>query len=155
MVMGAFVVTSCKDIKTGQKGEIALHEVSDDTSKKVICPSIEELSGSYESISESEWSVSLLIENDGIANVQLVKWDAGKYEQRNITKMTGAWAIKCQLITIVYEGIKDEFVFSKSVSLEKIGLDKSSPGLVQSKPYDSRSLVSGATLWKKPHDFFE
>lgn len=109
--------------------------------------------GVYQSISESEWEITLSLFSSGDAEIKLENWDAGEYDKRNVKVVIGKWSIKESKILLKYEGITDVLKYTDKLSLDEFGRSGSAPGLVQISPIESKSIINGIKLWKKPLGF--
>ena len=111
-----------------------------------------ELIGSYQSISESEWNLTLILSPNSDAEIIVENWIAGEYNKRNIDKTKCKWSSKNNMVFIYYENIIDTLIYDSNLSLEVIGEENGAPGLLQSKSnYDG--ILNNVFLWKLPHNF--
>jgi hypothetical protein len=111
------------------------------------------LEGSYGSVSESEWNVTLTLKNDGVAEIIMETWKVGEYERRDAEKTTGRWSAKGNLVTVEYNGITDTLVYDDKLSLAELGYKSGAPGLKQIRAADENSIIGYYSLWKLPHKF--
>ena len=109
--------------------------------------------GSYQTVSESEWAVTLNLKEGGVAEINMETWQAGEYDQRNLTKIQGRWTAKGNIVTLEYKGITDTLVYDEKLSVQTLGYKGGAPGLIQVRAFDERSLISFYPLWKLPHKF--
>jgi hypothetical protein len=110
--------------------------------------------GIYNSISESEWAITVKLNTNGSSEIQFEQWDAGKFNERSVKTEKGTWSINGNKISLKYNQIVDTLIYSDNVSLTELGLKGGAPGLIQVPPIDKRSIIHGVKLWKKPHKFY-
>lgn len=109
--------------------------------------------GIYQSVSESEWAVTVSLLSGGNAEIKLENWKAGEYDKRDSKLVNGRWSINDNKILLKYEGITDILNYTDNLSLIELGFEGSAPGLMQVSPIERTSIVHGVKLWKKPHRF--
>lgn len=114
-----------------------------DESKKFI--------GSYQSISESEWAITLVLLKNGYAEIIHENWIVGEYNNRNITKTKCKWGAKGDFVILNCNDIVDTLVYNKTLSLEEIGEEGGAPGLLSKS--NNYSILNNVYLWKLPHNF--
>jgi hypothetical protein len=113
------------------------------------------LEGSYEGVSESEWSVILTLKPGGIAEIANESWEPGEYKNRYVEKTEGRWSAQGNIVTLTYNGLTDTLVYDENLSLAILGYKGGAPGLKQTRTVDERSLLGNEPLWKLPHKFGE
>jgi len=92
----------------------------------VACPE----SGIFQTVSESEWQVTVSLLENGNAEVLEEAWEPGEYEQRGQSTTYFQWSCKTNLITLKNEGIEEFLLYSKTTSLAEIGVPAENlPGL--------------------------
>lgn len=112
----------------------------------------ENLLGSYQSISESEWQLTLSLFEKGQAEITIENWEPGQYEKRTVVKENARWTYAKDKIVVYYSDKSDTLIYNQKLSLSEIGKSGDAPGLLQSKPgYHGR--FNNVPLWKLPHEF--
>jgi hypothetical protein len=111
------------------------------------------LEGSYGSVSESEWKVTLIMKKAGVAEIIMETWRAGEYERREAEKTSGRWSAKGNVVTVEYNGITDTLVYDDKLSLAELGYKSGAPGLKQIRAADENSIIGYYSLWRLPHKF--
>jgi hypothetical protein len=111
------------------------------------------LEGSYGSVSESEWKVTLNLKKDGVAEIIMETWKPGEYEHHDAEKTTGRWSAKGNSVMVEYNGIKDTLVYDDKLSLAELGYKSGAPGLKQIRAADENSIIGYYSLWRLPHKF--
>jgi hypothetical protein len=111
------------------------------------------IEGVYQSISESEWAVTVTLLSGSKAEIELENWLAGEYDKRTIRIVKSTWSKVDNKIVMKYDGITDVLIYSENLSLSDLGLEGGAPGLMQEPPIAEKSIVHGIKLWKKPHEF--
>jgi hypothetical protein len=111
-----------------------------------------DLLGTYQTISESEWNVTVELKHDNIAIITLENWFPGEYDSRNIETTAGTWAKHDDLVLLKYNQIVDTLVFDPDLSLEELGREGGAPGLEQRTSFAPNSLVHDNKLWRMPLD---
>jgi|SRR3990170_5516863 len=110
--------------------------------------------GVYQSVSESEWDLTVSLFSGGKAQIKLEKWDAGKYEKRDVKIVAGSWSMDNNNIVLRYEDITDILHYTDNLPLNELGLEGGAPGLMQVPPIERKSIIHGIKLWKEPHKFY-
>ncbi len=111
------------------------------------------LEGSYGSVSESEWNVTLTLKKGGAAEISMQTWNVGEYEKRDSEKTTGRWSAKGNIVTVEYKGVTETFVYDDKLSLAELGFKGGAPGLKQIRAADEKAIIGYYSLWKLPHKF--
>jgi len=111
-----------------------------------------DVQGTYQSVSESEWNLTVELRPDNVAIITLENWFPGEYDSRNVETTTGTWVKYGDLILLKYDQTVDTLVFDPHLSLEELGLEGGAPGLHQRTSFAPTSLVHDIKLWKLPHD---
>lgn len=110
--------------------------------------------GVYQSVSESEWDLTVSIFSGGKAQIKLENWDVGKYDKRDVKIVAGSWSLDNNNIVLRYEGITDILHYTDNLPLNELGLEGGAPGLMQVPPIERKSMIHGIKLWKEPHKFY-
>ena len=110
----------------------------------------EVLKGTYASVSESEWHVTLRLAARGMATIRHEAWLAGEYEERSIKKFKGSWSCEGQAVEVRYKGVVDRFAYTATLPYAEFGFEGAGPGLVATGPVTPTSTNGGATLWHQP-----
>ena len=75
--------------------------------------------GVYVSHSESEWEITLQLEENGYAIKTLESWLAGEYEYRNIHIYRGRWTLDGAIITVKYRDKFDTYRILENVEMQE------------------------------------
>lgn len=108
--------------------------------------------GSYQSVTESEWELTLTISKHGKAEIVSESWDPGEFEKRSIEKKSAHWKNLSNHIILSYDNKFDTLEFDPILSLKVIGKNGVAPGLLQNKP-NYEGIFNNVPLWKLPHNF--
>lgn len=111
------------------------------------------IEGSYQTVTESEWNVTLNLKKGGVAEIIKETWNPGEPDKRSGEKIPGRWSARRNIVMLEYNGITDTLVFDEKLSIQSLGLKGGWPGLIQIRAFDDRSLISFYPLWKLPHQF--
>lgn len=112
-----------------------------------------DVTGTYRSVSESEWQLDLTLTRDGKAVIRLETWDAGS-PNRSVKTTSATWRLEKQnVIAVEYDQITDRLKFSNETSLSSIGESGSSVGLTSIPPVPAGSKIGNVILWRLPHTF--
>ena len=107
----------------------------------------EHMSGKYEAVSESEWALSLVLNEDGTAIIEISSWVAGEYINRETQVYKGIWSHDGNIVSVSYNGITETLLYSETLSLSELGKSGGSPGLKgQAKPWD-KGVIGSSSLW--------
>lgn len=109
----------------------------------------ETISGVYEAVSESEWTLTINLMESGDAEVELSYWEAGKHEERVIEKYKGTWRLKGEEVSITYNGITENLRYSKSLSFAELGISGGAPGLSGQSRQKGKRVIGRTNLWLK------
>ena len=109
-------------------------------------PSLD-VTGHYESVSESEWSLDLYLKDDGLARILLQSWEVGSAD-RYTTEFVGTWLISGDQITLVYDETTERLQFSKDQSFREFGCNGHAPGVRGIRSNTENSLFEQTSLWR-------
>jgi len=121
---------------------------------------IPDLTGVYRSISETSWTTTLSLAEDGQGILEHVWWTyeeapEGTMSRKDVSESRNvSWTNNGALIEVMYGSVVDTLCFDRETPLSEIGMANHHPGLSQRQPWPEGSLIRGATLWKHPHDFW-
>ncbi len=105
--------------------------------------------GSYQSVSESEWTLTLSLYEKGRAEIFMETWESGQYEKRTKVQNEANWTNLIDKIVLYYGDKSDTLIYNPKLSFSDIGKSGDAPGFLQSKPdYDGR--FNNVSLWKLP-----
>ena len=87
----------------------------------------------YQTVSESEWNISLLFQEGGKVTILNETWEPGNYENRTQNKLHTTWVCESNVVSIQTESVIETFVYSAATNLKEIGRPELfAPGLVGS-----------------------
>jgi hypothetical protein len=112
----------------------------------------EEFLGSYQSVSESEWSITLSLFENNQAEILFESWEPGQYERRVVEKKNACWMKLRNRIVLKYDEKSDTLIYKPDLSFSGLGKSGGSSGFLQSIP-DYEGLFNDVPLWKLPHKF--
>lgn len=110
------------------------------------------LLGSYQSVSESEWDITLTLLENSNAEIVVENWEPGQYEKRAVEKKNARWINLRDKIVLQYDGKSDTLTYDRELSFSSLGKSGGSPGFLQSIP-NYNGLFNDIPLWKLPHNF--
>jgi hypothetical protein len=110
--------------------------------------------GTYRSISESEWEITLVLKKGGTGELIVTNWSPGKYSERAEKKTPLNWKLNKDLITLSYSERTDKYEYTDSLVFEESNGQKG-PGLKAIKPIQENSILNGHPLWKTPIIFLK
>ena len=102
------------------------------------------LPGRYTALTESEWTLEVVLEPSGRAYVEYAWW-AG--DTREIKSVPARWTQRGELVEISYGAVTDTLRYHRRLSLWRTGRWGSRPGLEGVPPVDSQSLIGVSRLW--------
>ena len=102
--------------------------------------------GTYKTVSESEWEVSLELKKNGNAIIEDSSWLAGNKE-RTITSHSGTWHNNGTKVYIKYNGITEVLIYSESLSLSELGESGGIPGLKSRAKSSDKGVIGTVSLW--------
>jgi len=109
--------------------------------------------GAFESVSESEWDISLELREDYTGTIIITAWEVGEFDHANVKRISGKWKIEGTIIEFTYDigKVIDRFEFG-DISLDPLGLPGAAPGVRRIDPIQAGSLIGTGTLelWKTP-----
>ena len=107
------------------------------------------IAGIYDAVSESEWALTVELQKNGTAFIEVTTWEAGKYENRQTQKYKGQWKRNRDIVEISYNGITEKMIYSDQLSLADLGRSESAPGLKgQTKPWEP-GVIGSVSLWRR------
>ncbi len=106
--------------------------------------------GTYQAVTESEWSVELKLGRGGRAKITVESWEAGEYRARVAKRTVATWSCEESRVTVSYGGLADHFQYSEHLAYEEFGFSGDGPGLLALPPISDRSKIAGTTLWRLP-----
>ena len=109
--------------------------------------------GTYQSVSESEWNLSVELNDDSIALIILESWLPGEFESRQVDTTTGRWSTHDGVVLLSYDNVVDTLIYDERLSLKELDINGGAPGLVHRTRFDRRTLIGDTKLWKMPHEF--
>lgn len=122
-----FAITSCRNSSIVDKNNIV---------------------GSYESISESEWELTVMLDSNMTGLVVLENWDPRKYDQRDIVKHDIHWDVdKKGILTLKYKDHNENVRYVPLLSMEDVGKDEARPGLMGID--NDKSIIGNTKLWRR------
>ncbi len=120
-----------------------------------------DIEGVYQSISESEWELTVSLKHGGNLVIKTECWDPGEYHKREIKEINGTWGVdENNSIHLNYNGTTDYLIFMDNLPTDwdkqEEDDDISHPGIVY-HPYhliSDKSIIRATKLWKLPHRFY-
>ena len=113
------------------------------------------IEGSYSTVSESEWNITLKLKKGGGAEILIESWAPGEYEGRVPEKAKGRWRLEGNSVMLEYQGITDRLAYEPELSVAILGYKGGAPGLHQTGTFAEGSILRDYPLWKLPHRFAE
>ena len=110
-------------------------------------PSIGQVAGHYSDVSESEWSLELLLEPDGTAAILSEAWLTGEYDRRSTVRHSGTWSLKAAFVELRYAGRCETLLFNPALSFAEFGPQGAAAGLQGQHSSVSHNLFIGRSLW--------
>jgi len=107
-----------------------------------------ELYGEYQAVSESEWSLELVLREDHSFSLELSTWEPGEHDKGEIKKYVGKWSFHDSLVTLTYQGLTEELRFDPNLSLEELGFEGGAPGL-EGHTQKNGAVIGNTKLWKR------
>ena len=100
----------------------------------------------YETVTESEWNVELILYDNNAATLIKEKWNPGDYKYRDKETIQAKYAIEKKILVLEYNKTTHKLEVVDELSLEVLGKKGNAPGL---KPIDSPSRPPfwGQYLW--------
>lgn len=84
--------------------------------------------GEYVNVTESEWSVLMLLREDHTVRIELASWEAGEWEGRHEEVHEGSWSCRGDSLTAEFEAGTLEFEYDPELSFGEFAGVGSAPG---------------------------
>ena len=108
-----------------------------------------DLRGTYQSVSESEWNLTVELKDNNAALIIIENWLPGEYESRQIDTTVGQWQMRDDAVLLSYDNVVDTLTFDQNLSRQELGEEGGSPGLEQRTKFDpEKSLIRRIKLWR-------
>ncbi len=116
--------------------------VSSAYSKVFAC---ENIPGTYQTVSESEWAITLEFRATGQVIIVYEEWEPGEYDTRGQSRLSYPWSCADDIVKIQRTDVTEVMQYSDLTSLASLGFQgKAIPGLVG-------SCVSSLCQYKDMH----
>ena len=106
-----------------------------------------ELVGTYEAVSESEWTLSLTLHADGSAEIVHSSWIAGQSNEAAEEVSTASWSCSGNRVVVSMGDQRVSFEASDALSFADFGAAGSGRGL-RSVESSAESFFRGVSLWR-------
>jgi hypothetical protein len=110
-----------------------------------------EVSGTYQTVTESESVTQLLLKPDGRARVVLRLWEPGSAAAVAVDTVLreATWSRNGRSITVHYASGSEELEYFESLSFEGFGCSGDGAALKEVGRTPGEGLLRGATLWSE------
>ena len=103
--------------------------------------------GRYSAVTESEWSMILALNADGLATLEVASWEPGESAQAKVDRYSGRWHSEKADVVVRFKEGEAILNYHPRLSFQEFGRKGSCPGLVGVSATFVRHLLVGRSLW--------
>ena len=105
------------------------------------------IAGRYEALSESEWTLEVLLRPDGTGYVEYAWWEGDDDASRGTKRISARWNHSGEEVKLSYGEVTDTLRYHPKLSLRRAGRWGRRPGLTGVPPVHPQSVIGVSRLW--------
>jgi len=105
------------------------------------------VAGSYQTVTESEWGIELVLNPDGSVLIEIASWLPGESDKAKIEKHKGTWTAEDGKVTVRVGSRHIVFAYVARLSFASFGRKGSAPGLQGINSTFEPKLFAKRQLW--------